>query len=247
MTEYIIITKPAEKESENTINLLDGTVLQAGLKKDIESIESYLRHMNWAEHFEKCSERKLKNHYYFVNGAIRIRRYPEDQNLEFFPLKPYTNTQGSVFYRAKAADILFQFDKKIKEEFPEAKYKLKIKHLACCIMQPRIAFDRGNLKQIKEAFPEFLIDDRADKTEYNSQIMPPGLEYEEDYEEHRWDYYDCERCDPLPCWAPMPKERPSEDPHEGFYDQKVPKKGKGSPRKKCLGTKSKINFVDVDE
>lgn len=247
MQEYIIITKPAEKESESTITLLDGKILQAGLKKDTESLESYLRHINWAENYEKDSGRVLKKQYYFMNGAIRIRRYTEDHNLEFFPLKPYTNMQGAVFYRAKAADILFQFSKKIKEMFPEAEYKLKINHLACCILQPRIVFDKANLKQIKEAFPEFLIEDGSDETEYEPQVIPPELTYEEDYEEHRWDYYDCPRCDPDPCWKPMPKEHPSEDPHEDFYDKKVPKKGKGSPKKKCFGTRSKIDFIDVDE
>jgi hypothetical protein len=49
MLEYIIITRPAETEAENTIRLLDNQLLQAGIKKDIETLESYLIHMNWAE------------------------------------------------------------------------------------------------------------------------------------------------------------------------------------------------------
>lgn len=240
MQEYIIITRPAEKESESTIKLMDGKILQAGLKKDIESLESYLIHLNWVEMFERDSHQPLKNHYYFIDGAIRIRRYPEDQNLEIFPLKPHTNTQGSVFYRTKAADILFQFDKKIKQLFPEAEHTLKIRHIACCMLQPRIKFNEEGLKKIRNTFPEFPAPENVDETEYKPQIIPPEINYEEEYENDHCGYYDCKRCDPDPCWGRYTEIRPEEeDAHEEFYEQKVPKRSRGSPRAYCLGTRTR--------
>lgn len=239
MLEYIILTKPAEKEDKNTIKLMNGQILQAGLKKDVESIESYLDHVDWAEHFEKHSKMPLKNHYYFVNGAIRIRRYLADDNLKLFPLKPYLNMQGSVYYRAKAEDILFQFDKKIKELFPDAEYKLKIKYLACCTIQPRIMLQKGDSKQIRSIFHEFKLADAVDKTEYEQRTIHAELKYEEDYEEYLEDYYDCPKCDPNPCWGRYLEKQPEQDEHDEFYEQKMPKRSKGSPKAFCFGTRTK--------
>jgi len=240
MLEYIIITKPAEKEGKNTIKLSNGEILQAGLARDIETLDAYLRHINWAEWYANQGPAGLKNHYYFINGAIRIERCYKDRDFIIFPLKPAPNLQGSVWYCGKAVDILYQLDKLMKKEFPETEYELKIKYQACCTIQPRIIFKKENIKQIRDTLLEFYVQDIIDKEEkeWDLQIIPPDLKYETDYSEHD-DYYDCRRCDPDPNWAPLKKEKPEEDPQEKFLEQKVPKREKGNPRANCFGTKNK--------
>ena len=238
MTEYIILTKPAEKMTENTIVLSNKVLTQVGLKKDTETLESYLSHLDWAEHFEKYGGRPLMKHLYFVDGAIRIRWHTADHPHKYLPLKPYTNTQGCMHSLPKAANILYHFDKKLKEILPEPEYQLKIKHIACCRLQPRIAFKKADLKKINKTFPEFHATEDLDTEDFEPSIIPAGLKYDEDYSEHDG-YYDCPRCDPDPCWGRYREEKPEEDPTEEFYEQKTPKRNKGSPRAFCFGTRKK--------
>ena len=202
MLEYIIITKPAEKEDKNTIKLMNNQILRAGLKKDIEPLD-------------------------------------EDLSPEFRGLNPFPNIEGSMHYYTRTVDILYQFDNKLKEIFPEAEYRLIVKHHDCCLLQPRIIFKTNHTKPIREAFPEFRLDEKIDETEYEPRIIPLGFKYEEDYKEHLNGYYDCRRCDPNPSWAMARKVKPKEDPHEKFFEQKVPKREKGSPKAHCIGTKTK--------
>jgi hypothetical protein len=240
MLEYIIITKPAEKEDKNTIKLMNNQILQAGLKKDIEPLDDYIRHMEGDLRSIEVNGKHLFNtHYYFVEGGIRILHYWKDRPLEFMPLKPASNIEGSMHYYTRAVDILYQFDKKLKEIFPEAKYKLIVKHHDCCLLQPRIVFKKNYTKPIRDAFPEFRLEEKIDETEYEPRIIPLGFKYEEDYKEHLNGYYDCRRCDPMPCWGDYVEETPKQDPTDEFCDQKVPRRTKGSPRAHCFGTRTR--------
>lgn len=240
MLEYIIITKPAEKEGRNTIKLMDGQILQAGLKKDIEPLDDYIHRMEGdLKSIDVNGKHLFNTHYYFVEGGIRILYYWKDRPLEFMPLKPASNIEGSMHYYTRAVDILYQFDNKLQEIFPEAEYGLIVKHHDCCLLQPRIVFKTQYTKSIRETFPEFRLDEKIDETEYEPRIIPLGFKYEEDYEEHMRDYYDCRRCDPYPSWAMARKIKPEEDPHKEFLEQNVPRRKKGSPRANCIGTKTK--------
>jgi len=240
MQEYIIITRPAEKEGKHTITLMDGKILQAGLRKDVETLEDYIQNLECTlKSMEVNGEDRFNTHYYFVDGAIRLNHYWKDRPLDIRPLKPEANLHGSVNYHAKAVDILYQFDKKLKEMFPEAEYKLKVKYHACCVMQPRLIFKMYNTKPILRAFPEFKLADKIDETKYDVNVIPPELKYEDDYTDHYYDYYDCPRCDNSPCWGRYREEKPEEDPHDEFYEQKTPKRSRGSPRAHCFGTRIK--------